>query len=350
MDFKKWLTSLALFCLFGCSQKQLLNTDTLEVEVLTLNEEKLIQTIAFGSCNKQDAPQPMWPFIVAEKPDLWLWLGDNIYADTEDMVEMQQMYTKQKRNPGYQELLKQCPILGTWDDHDYGVNDGGKDFPKKVESKKLMLDFLGVPKDAAVRKREGAYQSYTVGPEGKKVKIILLDIRYFRDPLKKNRDAYQRYHINQDGDVLGAAQWQWLEAELRNSKAQLNLIAGGIQFLPTEQGFEKWANFPKSRQRIMDLLEETKPARTILLSGDRHLAEVSRIELEGLNYPLFEVTSSGLTHSYEAADEPNQYRVSPLVGQKNYGVLNIDWSGYEPTVFVLVKGLNDQVFINLPLN
>ena len=244
---------LALLFLANCGQQKLSNTYSLDIKGLPLNDQELVETIAFGSCNKQDEPQPMWSFIVSEKPDLWLWLGDNIYADTEDMEEMQQMYAKQKSNPAYQKLLKQCPILGTWDDHDYGVNDGGKDFPKKVESKKLMLDFLDVPEDAAVRNREGAYQSYTIGLEGKRVKIILLDIRYFRDPLKKNPDAYQRYHINPDGDVLGEAQWQWLEAELRNSEAQLNLIAGGIQFLPTEQGFEKWANFPKARQRILDL-------------------------------------------------------------------------------------------------
>ena len=41
----------------------------------------------------------------------------------------------------FRALQASCEVIATWDDHDYGQNDGGKDFSKKVESQQLLLDF-----------------------------------------------------------------------------------------------------------------------------------------------------------------------------------------------------------------
>ena len=311
-----------------------------------LDAKKVLQTIAFGSCNDHTKSQEMWKHIVKNKPELWIWLGDNIYADTENMHTMAKKYTKQKNQIDYRRLLACCPVIGTWDDHDYGVNDGGKEFPKKKESKKLMLDFLDVPKDAAVRKREGAYQSYTFGEEGKKIKMILLDARYFRDELERSLMKGMRYVKNMEGDILGEAQWSWLEKELTNSDAQIHLIASGIQILPKEHGYEKWANFPKARQRFLDLMKKTNPQKPILLTGDRHVSEISKIDLEGLDTPLYEVTASGLTHSWSTRSaEPNQYRVGEMVIEKNFAVMKINWSTAIPEVNIEVRGLGNELFL-----
>jgi len=318
-------------------------TPELFVENHELQTEKTLQTIAFGSCNKQDEKQEMWQYILANEPDLWIWLGDNIYGDSENMEVLERKYKQIKFHPEYQKLWQTTPIVGTWDDHDYGVNDGGKDYPKREQSKQLLLDFLDVPQHSEARQRPGAYQSYTFGESGQQVKVILLDARYFRDPLEKNPARNPRYFPNKEGDILGDAQWQWLEEELTDSEAQIHLIASGIQMIPEEHAFEKWANFPQARQRLFDLLEKTQPAHAILLSGDRHIAEVSRLELEQLGYPLYEITASGMTHSYEqAGDEPNQHRVSKLIGQKNFGLLQIDWSGEAPTAKIILKGLENM--------
>lgn len=309
---------------------------------------QILNTIAFGSCNDQNKDQSMWEAIVQNRPDLWIWLGDNIYADTENMKEMAAMYRKVLREPNYKKLREQSSIMGIWDDHDYGVNDGGKNFPKRQESKNLMLDFLAVPQNDPVWQHEGAYQSYTIGPNGQQVKIILLDGRYFRDELKANPGGTPRYFINETGDMLGEAQWQWLEDELSNSTAQLHLIACGIQFIHDEHGFEKWANFPIARQRLFDLLAKIKPAKTILISGDRHISEVSKIDLPGLDYPLYDFTSSGLTHSYTGnSTEPNRHRVSSFVNQRSFGVMRIDWSAPTPKVTMEARGLNNVEFFKL---
>lgn len=340
---------ICLICvLFACKTKAPVSTFERQA-----SPDTALQTIAFGSCNRQNLSQDYWQDIVKTQPDLWIWLGDNIYADTEDMQKMQQLYQQQKQNEWYRQLLAACPVVGIWDDNDYGVNDGDKNYPKKVESKALLLDFLDVPADAPVRKYEGAYQSYTFGTKGKKVKIILLDARYFRDELQKGEgDNTRRYLPNPSGDVLGEAQWKWLEATLTKSDAQIHLIASGIQVISEEHPYEKWSNFPAARQRLLDLIVKTQPAKAILLSGDRHTAEISKIELPGLNYPLYDVTASGLTHAYTGANannEPNRFRIGQKVNDKNFGVLKIDWSGKTPAVIAEIRGFGDRLYFSQPL-
>ncbi|WP_413776676.1 alkaline phosphatase D family protein [Haliscomenobacter sp.] len=290
----------------------------------------------------------MWQPILLNQPDLWVWLGDNIYADTDNMRVMAKMYRKVVSEPGYAKLRAQSSIIGIWDDHDYGINDGDKTYSKKRQSKELMLKFLGVPSSNPVWKHEGAYQAYTIGPVGRQVKFILLDGRYFRDELKANPSGTPRYFVNETGDMLGEAQWQWLEAELRNSTAQIHIIGCGIQFIHDEHAFEKWANFPLARKRLLNLLAQIKPTKTMLISGDRHISEVSRMELPGLDYPLYDFTSSGLTHAYAGnTNEPNRFRVSPLVNQRSFGVLRIDWSAATPKITMEARGLNNLEFFKI---
>src|SRR5262245_14595285 len=128
--------------------------------------------IAFGSCAHQERPQPIWDAILNLQPELFLWLGDNIYADTEDMAVLRKKYEQLAAIPGYQKLLKTCPVLAIWDDHDYGKNDAGAEYPKKVESQHVFLDFFGVPADDTRRKREGTYFATTLGPADKWLQFI----------------------------------------------------------------------------------------------------------------------------------------------------------------------------------
>ncbi|HQQ98903.1 MAG TPA: alkaline phosphatase D family protein [Cyclobacteriaceae bacterium] len=300
--------------------------------------------IAFGSCSRDELKQ-MWPDVVAQKPQLWIWGGDNIYGDSHDANVLRKKYDAQKREPGYQMLLKTCPVIGTWDDHDYGVNDGGKYFSKKEESKAELLRFLDVPASDPVRSHPGVYTSYTYGTGKQKIKVLLLDTRAFRDTLVSSATKGKRYDPNPTGDVLGEAQWKWLEQELKYSDAAIHLIVSSIQFLSAEHGFECWGNFPIARQRMIDLIRATKPNLTLILSGDRHIAEFSKMSIPDLPYPLYDFTSSGLTHtvSKEVRDfaEPNPYRVGKRVAEKNFGLLIIDWSGKRPRVTMEIRGENN---------
>lgn len=289
--------------------------------------------IAFGSCSKESSPNQMWKEINDMKPDVWIWTGDNIYGDTHDMQVLRKKYDQQKAHPGYQQLLKQSFVMGTWDDHDYGMNDGGKFYSKKEASKVEFLRFFDVPESADVRKHDGVYQSYERISGGNKIKFIMLDTRYFRDTLVHGSGKGGPYTVNAGGDILGEAQWKWLELQLRNSDAQVHIIASSIQFIPDGHHWEKWGNFPKSRQRLIDLLAATKPAHTIIISGDRHIAELSKIDVPGWSSPLYDFTSSGLTHSWDrAVPEMNQDRVGVMIYERNFGVIDIIWNNGKPVL------------------
>ncbi len=338
---KKFLLQITLVLLFTVIGQSCTSTQSsVSSKVRSLDTTVVLTKIAFGSCNKQYLDQSYWTKIAAEKPDLWVWLGDNVYADTKNMRKMKGIYDDQKNNVHYKKMHEHTPVIGIWDDHDYGKNDAGKEYVKKEESKKLMLKFLDVPKSNPVWNREGGYQSYTIGPKGKKVKFILLDARYFRDNLEADTKSRHRYLPNKDGTILGDAQWKWLENELKNSDANIHIIASGIQFIPTDHFFEKWSLFPKERERLFELIKRVNPKNPMLWSGDRHISEVSKIDL-GLENPLYDITCSGLTHAYEGISEINTHRVSAVVHETNYGMMEFEWSRDSVRVKTYIKSMND---------
>lgn len=287
--------------------------------------------IAFGSCSDEDEPQPLWDPILASDPGLWVWLGDNIYADTEDMSVMEAKYRRQLSQPGYAALRARVPVVGTWDDHDYGLNNGGREYPRRAASQQLLLDFLGVAEDDPRRAREGVYAAHTYGPPGRRVKVILLDVRYHRGPR------------GPASEILGEEQWRWLEAELRGSDAQLHLIGSGIQVLPVDHAYEKWSAFGDERDRLLRVIAESRAPGVVLLSGDRHIAEIMRLDDPRIGYPLYEVTSSGMTHSWEEASEPNRFRLGELMTQLNFGVVEIEWDAASPTVRLQVRDRENRI-------
>lgn len=288
--------------------------------------------IAFGSCNRQNAKQPLWDAIVEQNPNLFIWGGDNIYSDTNDMSKMKSDYEKQKFNPDYAKLISKIPVMGVWDDHDYGKNDAGSEWKMKDESQQLFLDFFDVPEDDERRSRKGTYYTkvYEI-PKGS-IKIILLDTRYYRSPLQKSNDRNKRYAASDDLDatVLGKAQWKWLTKEIENNYSDFIMIVSSIQFLSSEHGYETWGNFPLEQKRLIQLLEKTKAQNVILLSGDRHISEFSSYKTSGLPYALVDFTSSGLTHSYNSfSGEPNRYRVGKVISERSFGVLKFDLDTYQ---------------------
>lgn len=307
-------------------------------------EEPTLNRIAIGSCSHEYDDDQMWDQVLKQEPELYVWLGDIIYGDSKDMSVLETKFNQQKSRKSYQDLIATVPVTGIWDDHDFGKNDGGKNWKMKDESKELLMDFLEVPDTAQVRQRPGIYRSKTYGPVGKQVKLILLDTRYFRDNQVKDPDPKRKYMAG-GGTILGEDQWNWLKDELYESKAQIHIIASGIQVLPKDHGYEKWGNFPAERTKLIDLITVLNVKKPLILSGDRHISEVSRLNVEGLKDPIIEFTSSGLTHSYEASTELNMLREGPLVTQKSFGVIDIDWAD-EPKIKLTAIGKADTVFFN----
>jgi alkaline phosphatase D len=321
----------------------------------TAGDEAPIERIAFGSCAKQDKPQPIWEAVIATRPQLFVLLGDNIYADTDDMAVLRAKYDLLGNQPGFERLKQACPVLATWDDHDYGANDAGGEYPKKRESQQVFLDFFGARADDPRRQRPGVYSSALFGPPGKTLQIILLDQRYFRGPLKKGfvpgepgEGRRGQYAPNADPGVtvLGDEQWKWLEAELKKP-ADLRLLGCSFQMIADEHGYECWGNFPRERERLLRLIRDTQAGGVVLISGDRHLAEISRLPADagGPAYPLFEVTSSSLNSPSGSltrtkarfANEINSYRVGLTYFETNFGTVLIDWEVTDPVLRLQVR-------------
>lgn len=297
-----------------------------------------LTSIAFGSCNRENLPQPMWGVILAAKPDLWIWGGDNVYGDSKDEAVLRQTYEKQLSQNDYRIFRDSLPIIGLWDDHDYGQNNTGKWFKTKAASQQLLLDFLDEPKDSPRRRQQGIYTNYDFGPPGKRVKILLIDNRYNAD------------RPGPDGDLLGQEQWRWLESELSGSQARLNLIVSGIQFLSEEHPYEKWANFPKTRNRLLNFIRNKKISGVLFLSGDRHFHEISRKDDGDTPYPIIDITSSGLTHPMLSfSGEPNRYRVGQVFNQKGFGLIKIDWRTPDPEIRLQIRDEENRVRNELKL-
>ena len=293
----------------------------------TVKEDKNQLIITFGSCNKQFKENKLWDEVLAYKPKVWIWGGDNIYSDTDDMTKMKADYDEQLHQTGYPELIKQTQVLGTWDDHDYGVNDGGEEFTKKDESQQLFLDFLGVSIDDVRRNQKGVYHSEIIETKEGSIKIIVLDTRYFRTELTPSKESKKRYQPNAygEGTILGEPQWSWLKQELNSSKADFNIVISSIQFLSNKHGFETWGNFPHEVDKLKNLITSSKAKRVLLLSGDRHISEFSKTKIDGLDYPLIDFTSSGMTHSYSNfSSEENPFRVGKVISTKSFGLLKIN--------------------------
>jgi alkaline phosphatase D len=305
------------------------------------NPKDSVFKIAFGSCNKQDLPNVMWPIIVTHEPDLWIWGGDNIYADTEDMEVLESQYELQKANKLYADFESKIEIMGTWDDHDYGENDAGEYYPKKKESQQLFLDFMNVSKNDPRRKQDGVYTSRTFKVGHQNIKIITLDTRFFRSNLTRDPNPEKKYKANEKnmGTMLGNRQWEWLANEIAFSDATFNIIVSSIQVLSGEHGYEGWFTMPHEIEKLENLLQKHKSSNCIILSGDRHISEISKKMIDGLEYPLIDFTSSGLTHAFSNfTEEPNRYRIGEVVKENSFGILTFNLNAKE----VVMEMINED--------
>jgi len=315
--------------------------------------DRTLTRIGFGSCAEGGKEQPIWQAVLAAKPELFLFLGDNVYGDTRDLVVLRAKYAEFARQPGFAKLRDTTPLAATWDDHDFGEDDAGGDYPQKEASRQVFFEFWGEPVDSPRRDRDGVYASYVFGPPGRRVQVILLDLRYNRTPLVRQEPGARNYRSwawarhrkglevpgpyarNPDpkATMLGERQWQWLERQLA-VPADLRLIGSSLQVLADFPGWEGWSLFARDQQRLIDLIRRKSANGVVFLSGDMHYAELSRLDVN-VPYTLWDLTSSGLTEVWPAAT-PNANRVSDVIREPNFGLIEIDWQGAQTMVTLSV--------------
>jgi len=324
-----------------------------------MSPDRPLTCIAFGSCAKQDKPQPIWEAVLAKKPDLFVFLGDNVYGDTRDMNVLRGKYALFAGKPGFQRLRASTPTLAIWDDHDFGEDDAGADYPMKEESRRIFLDFWKEPADSPRWSRDGIYTAQLHGPVGRRVQIIMPDLRFNRTPLthldlgaspykewaaaKREAGAqvpgpYAR-SAETGATMLGERQWAWLESQLE-VPAEIRIIASSLQVVADFPGWEAWINYARDHQRLIDLIRRKRATGVVFISGDTHYAELSKLDVN-VPYTLWDLTSSGLTEVWPV-DVPNANRVGTLLREPNFGVIEIDWSPGGTTIALQAMNIDGK--------
>ena len=290
-----------------------------------------------GSCLDQDYPQPIWNSIEKEELDYFIFLGDNVYGDSPfgNLRKMKRAYDKQKKVlPSF---LNDLEVYAIWDDHDYGLNDGGSDYKNKIDAEKLFLDFWEISQNDPRHNREGIYFSTEKIFFDKKFKLIFLDTRFFRSKLLGEKGGYIS-NTNDNATILGKNQWLWLENEL-NTEFDFLIIFSSIQIIPMDHPYEKWSNFPKDRSKLLGMLDKHR-GKTILFSGDRHRSGIYKKD------GIFEITASSLNKPGSLFNETDKFLIGETYPEENYALFEI----YENQIDVQIKNLNGENLNSISLN
>jgi len=266
--------------------------------------------LGFGSCNNHRKDQDYWDNIDRHfsakagpgYPDFWVWAGDMVYADTTSRTKLGKAYAK-VAGGSYGTFAQRCReagcvVVGTYDDHDWGGNNlGGRAStdPEWISAlnklsrpsrKAAAVGFLGEPTRLATALRRPLYAHYDVTQSDVTTRISLLDLRYDRE------------EPGADAELMSQEQWRWLEDNLQADGIDLHLIVSSTQVLRLDPRKDTWAQYPEERVRLLSAIAESD-APVILLSGDIHAAEISRLGAQeerdaGITFPLYEITASGL--------------------------------------------------------
>ncbi len=307
--------------------------------------------IGFGSCIDQNYSQPIWASINDKNVDTFIFLGDNVYGDhpSGKLDKLKKSYLSQSHK--LPKWLKNKKVVSIWDDHDYGINDGGGDFKNKRESQKIFLDFWDIPDSDIRHSRDGLYFNELINIDGFKINLVVLDTRFFRSKLSSNKSPYTPTN-NLDTTILGDVQWSWFE-EVLEQESDLILVLSSIQVLATEHVFEKWDLFPHERSRIIKLLDSTQ-TKSLIISGDRHKGGLYKKE------SLVELTSSSLNKPITAARisktlkyipksikdqliETDKLLTTDIYNYENFGLIKINTQSKE--VEVSLNDINgDEIF------
>ena len=334
--FKTELAIFSVLFTIGCGNvgKQDSGHQTLETEAIFsprsydhLGDRTSVK-IGFGSCLDQDKSMAIFDEVKAAAPDMFLMIGDNVYGDTPsgELSRMESAYAKQKEN--FAAMSPDFPVEAIWDDHDYGINDGGIDYSHKEETEKMFFDFWEIPEDDVRRTRPGLYREQRLDLGGKTVQLLYLDTRYFRGPLdhtdEEGAAGKERYLASNDTtrSILGSAQWLWLQDKLQAS-ADYRLIVSSIQFLAAGHGWECWRMLPHEMDRFVSLLDQYSVDNMLFLTGDRHRGGLYQLTTPAGN-KIYEITSSPLNADTFPVEEDGPLRLGATYPDSNFGLITID--------------------------
>lgn len=299
--------------------------------------------LAFGSCARHqlDAEQPVFHAIDAAEPDLFFWLGDNIYADSASSWVFAEDYRRQRSIASTLPLMRAVPQLAIWDDHDFGLNNSDVNNPARDASLTAFRNYWANPA-FGLPDCPGVFFRYAYGG----VDFFLLDGRYYRSP---NTDP--------DGStktLLGARQGEWLRQELLASPAPFKVLVCGSGW-SSEDGpkGDTWGAFLTERDALFDFIRDRGIEGVFCLSGDTHFGEINCIPWsERGGYDLYDLVSSPLAQATGASfldAEPEMRIRAPWFRTVNFGLLDFEWEPEPKVTFTLRDLRGDRVYEPLTL-
>jgi alkaline phosphatase D len=278
--------------------------------------------VAFGSCfdDWDDGSLTIFDAIRRERPDVFLMIGDNCYYDEPDWQTQHTMMLAQLRNRcsrPLQPLLAEVPVLGIWDDHDYGPNDADGSFAEKADALPVFCRVFA-QRAYGLPETPGIFSAVRLGP----VEIFLTDDRWYREERRR---------------ILGEAQLGWLCRRLRESTAPVKLVVSGSQVLAQAAAGLDWEcwhkDAPGELQALQAFLEEHDIQGVVFATGDVHLGYL--LHQAGRALPgarrgpeLWELTASPLANEpwYETVTGKDLYDPTLLAEHPvcNYGLVDVD--------------------------
>lgn len=270
---------------------------------------------ALCSCMNDENHSPeIWRNLVQKNPDVIFFLGDSVYADTgapktgATPEHLWQRFCEARTTLEIYYVKKLIPIVATWDDHDFGMNDAGaNEYPYVKESQRNFLNFFAQnPKYCRyLSQGPGVASAFKIDHQ----LFLLMDDRSFRNS-DGSRDRYAHW---------GQAQEKWALAQIDKQSGPTWLMNGSQIFpaMPFKESLSQ--NHPAQFAGLKNELK-TKSSKVIFASGDVHFTEVSKIEKSALGYSTYELTSSSI-HSLTIPGVPyiipNRRRIAGT-GGRNY--------------------------------
>lgn len=275
-----------------------------------LDTRKLNPRVALMSCsnfNNISGQEKIWSRVPEFQTDLILFTGDIVYANAKWRSVTGQAEPPQTALERYIETWQKVdlyaldpliPVVATWDDHDYGMNNGNATHPHRQVMWQMFRLFYPVPPPAKSLAlfSQGPGISFRWHVFGRD--LYLMDNRSFHVPGRTQ---------------WGEAQEAWFKQDYL-SRPFPCWMANGTSFFAYSSVIESvQKNGPQSLSVLRETLQE-KPKACVLMSGDVHASYSQKIAADFFGFEVHELVSSAV-HSSSAGP---LHRRSPAQGQVFY--------------------------------
>jgi alkaline phosphatase D len=246
-----------------------------------------------GRCRLPGAGYPIFGAMARRRPDLFLFVGDTIYADhrcrvpenvpgadfrATDLAGFRAKHRYNRADPAVQAFFRTTPVYAIWDDHEVRNDFDGPTEPLMPVGRRAFLDYWPLQPPA-----EDPHRLYRRVRWGRLAEIFVLDTRQYRSP--------NAMPDRPEKTMLGAAQRAWLLDGLGRSDATWKLVVSSVPLsIPTGRtARDSWASglgpfsaeepptgFEHELTGIARALAERHVGNVVWLVTDVHRAEILR--------------------------------------------------------------------------